>query len=133
FENISNHFYSTQHVNFVFENKENIVLDTDENFLLTIMRNLTGNAAKALLHTTDATIVWKAILQDGKPVLSITDNGPGIETGELKALYYEKEITGIKSGLGLHLIRDMAKAIDCTIDIKSEKDKGSIFTLYFKA
>ena len=133
FENISNHFYSTQHVNFIFENKENLLLDTDENFLLTIMRNLTGNAAKALLNTANASISWKAILENGKPVLSITDNGPGIDTGELKALYNEKEISGIKSGLGLHLIRDMAKAINCSVDIDSEKGKGTVFTLHFNA
>ena len=132
FDTISNHFYSTQQVRFIFENQQDLFVNTDENFLLTIMRNLTGNAVKALHTTPAATIIWKATLQDGKTVLSVTDNGPGIEAGRLKAFYNEKEVSGINSGFGLHLVRDLAKAIDCTVAVKSENGSGTVFRLSFQ-
>lgn len=129
FEGIEKHFYGTQGVNFVFENQDDPVLQTDENYLLTIMRNLTGNAVKALKNEPGAIITWRAANKNGKAVLSISDNGPGMKGDELKALYDDTEIVGIKSGLGLHLIRDFAKAISCDIDIKTEEGKGTTFTL----
>ena len=53
--------------------------------------------------------------ENGNSFLSITDNGPGASSEQFKALYDEKEVIGIKTGLGLHLIRDLAKAINCKI------------------
>lgn len=131
FDNIQKHFYSTPHVKFLFENKQDIVLNTDENYLLTIMRNLTGNAVKALHNKQDASVTWKAENKDGKIILSVEDNGPGIEAHQFKALYDDKEVVGIQSGLGLHLIRDLAKAINCNIEVKSEEGKGAVFMLIF--
>ena len=48
---------------------------------------------------------------------------------EFKALYDEKEVVGIKTGLGLHLIRDLAKAINCEIKVDSKVNEGTIITL----
>lgn len=131
FDNINRHFYSTPHVKFLFENNDAIAVNTDENYLLTIMRNLTGNAVKALQDKPDARITWRAENKEGKIILSVEDNGPGIEANQFKALYDDKEVIGIQSGLGLHLIRDLAKAIGCKIDVKSEEGKGALFMLIF--
>jgi signal transduction histidine kinase len=46
-----------------------------------------------------------------------------------KALFDDTEVVGIKSGLGLHLIRDLAKAIDCEIVVESKLGEGTTFTL----
>lgn len=131
FDNIQKHFYSTEHVKFLFENKQDIILNTDENYLLTIMRNLTGNAVKALQDKQDGCIIWRAESKEREIILSVEDNGPGIEAHQFKALYDDKEIVGIQSGLGLHLIRDLAKAINCNIEVKSEEGKGALFMLIF--
>ncbi|MBC8883913.1 sensor histidine kinase [Flavobacterium piscinae] len=61
--------------------------------------------------------------------LSVTDNGKGASQDQFKALYDEKEVVGIKSGLGLHLIRDLAKAIDCEISVDSKIGMGTTFIL----
>jgi signal transduction histidine kinase len=50
---------------------------------------------------------------------------------EFKAMYDDTEVVGIKSGLGLHLIRDMAKAINCDISVDSKIDVGTTFILKF--
>ncbi len=131
FEETQNHFSNLENVEIEFENPENIILETDENYLKTIIRNLTGNAIKALDKTPNAKIVWKAWRENQKNFLSITDNGPGGTQEKFKALYNDSEVIGIKSGLGLHLIRDLATAINCKIEVCSKPDIGTTFTIIF--
>ena len=131
FDDTQNHFSSEETVAMSFENSENIELFTDENYLKTIIRNLTGNAIKALEKTESATIIWKAWRENEKNYLTITDNGFGVSHEKLRALYDENEVVGIQSGLGLHLIRDLAKAIDCKIEVDSKENGGTTFTLIF--
>src|SRR5690606_27825921 len=115
----------------IFENAENLTVNTDENYLKTITRNLTSNAIKALSEMPEAKIVWKAYKENNQTVMAISDNGPGGTDEQFQALYDEKYIVGIKTGLGLHLVRDMAKAINCTVKVNSELDKGTTILLYF--
>ena len=116
-------------VEIIFENPEKIQILTDQNYLKTIIRNLTSNAIKALNETEKPTIIWKAWQENNISYLSISDNGKGAENEQFKALYDDKEVAGIKSGLGLHLIRDLAKAIDCQIQVNSKVNEGATFTL----
>ncbi|WP_284652739.1 tetratricopeptide repeat-containing sensor histidine kinase [Flavobacterium terrisoli] len=129
FEDTQKHFSSEEKIKFSFENPNDFEITTDENYLKTIIRNLTGNAIKALGKTEHPTIVWKAWQEGTNSFLSITDNGSGASQEQLRALYDDKEVVGIKTGLGLHLIRDLAKAIDCTIVVDSKADVGTTFTL----
>jgi signal transduction histidine kinase len=131
FKEMQKHFSSIENVNISFQNPENITLNTDENYLKTIIRNLTGNAIKALDKTTNGTIIWKAWQKEHQIYLSITDNGPGGKKEKFKALYDDSEVIGIKSGLGLHLIRDLATAINCKIEVNSQEDSGTTFTIIF--
>jgi C4-dicarboxylate-specific signal transduction histidine kinase len=93
------------------------------------MRNLTGNAIKALEKTQNATIIWKAWQDQNQTFLSITDNGLGGALEKFKALYDDTAVVGIQTGLGLHLIRDLARAIDCRIDVETKPNQGITFTL----
>ncbi|MRX39232.1 hypothetical protein GJU43_08095 [Flavobacterium sp. LC2016-23] len=131
FDETQKHFSGIENIQILFEDPENIILDTDENYLKTIIRNLTGNAIKALDKTTDGKIIWKAWNENNQTCLSITDNGPGGTQEQFKALYDDSEVIGIKSGLGLHLIRDLATAINCKIEVTSKPDSGTTFTIKF--
>ncbi|MNK43359.1 Sensor protein TorS [compost metagenome] len=131
FEDTAKHFSSEEEVAISFENSKNVELVSDENYIKTIIRNLTGNAIKALENTKNPTITWKAWSENKTAFLSVTDNGPGINQQQFKALYDDKEVIGIKSGLGLHLIRDLAKAIDCEISVDSKPNEGTTFVLKF--
>lgn len=122
-------FSGYEKIQFNYLNPEKIELVVDENYLNTIVRNLTNNAIKALDKTQNPTITWTARTDNGKTILSITDNGPGAGLEKFKALYDDQEVVGIKTGLGLHLIRDLAKAIDCHITIDSQINMGTTFTL----
>ena len=129
FEDVQNHFMSEENIKISFENADNIMINTDEDYLKTIIRNLTGNAIKALDGVNNPTIIWKAFSQNNVNYLSISDNGNGATIDKFKALYDDKEVVGIKTGLGLHLIRDLAKAIDCEISVDSKIGEGTTFTL----
>lgn len=132
FEDTKNHFSSEEHIKILFENLDKIQLNTDENYLKTIIRNLTGNAIKALTGIKNPTIIWKAWQENNQTYLSITDNGKGATQERFKALYDDTQVVGIKTGLGLHLIRDLAKAIDCEITVDTKINLGTIITLKLK-
>jgi signal transduction histidine kinase len=130
FTDLEKHFSSAD-VTLNFENSDALVLFTDENYVKTILRNLIGNAVKALRHTQNPTVVVKAFSKNGTSYISVIDNGPGGTQEKFRALYDEKEVVGIQTGLGLHLIRDLAKAINCQIAVDTQPEKGTTFTLSF--
>ncbi len=129
FDDTKKVFSNYQNIEFEYLNPDNIEVFTDEDYLKTIVRNLTSNAINVFKTTTNPKIVWKAWQENGKSFLSITDNGSGASKEQFKALYNDKEVIGIKTGLGLHLIRDLSKAIDCEIFVDSKVDQGTTFTL----
>jgi signal transduction histidine kinase len=137
FQDIRNHFAGSSagagsgaaNLEFAFDAPESLILHTDEHYLKTIMRNLTGNAVKALSSTPHAKIQWKAWEKDGKQYLSVTDNGPGATDQQLQTLYDDSLPVGIKGGLGLHLVRDLARAISCAVTVKSKPGEGTEFQL----
>lgn len=132
FNDTQKHFSSENKVQIIFENPETISLFTDENYLKTILRNLTGNAIKALNGIENSTIIWKAWIENNQYFLSILDNGKGAIQEDFKALYDKNEVVGIKTGLGLHLIRDLANAINCDINVKTSLNNGTLIVLVFK-
>jgi signal transduction histidine kinase len=129
FEYIRKFFSGTGHITFTFANPDALAVVTDEDYLRTIMQNLTNNAVKALKTTSNARIHWEARVEGGQIVLSVTDNGPGASEEQLNALYNDNAVVGIKSGLGLHLIRDLAKAISCEVSARPNAGNGMMFCL----
>lgn len=132
FEDNKKVFSGYQNIIFDYQYTDSLELFTDENYLKTIIRNLTSNAINVFTSAQNPTIIWKAWQENGKSYLSISDNGKGADSDRFKALYDDKEVVGIKSGLGLHLIRDLAKAIDCEITVDSKLNEGTTFILTLK-
>ena len=105
----------SNNINISFEQQPDMKLNIDEHYVKTIMYNLTNNAVKAL--GGNGTIKWRAWEEGKQKYLSITDNGPGATEEAFRALYDDSAPVGIKTALGLHIIRDLAKAIKCKISI----------------
>lgn len=140
-------FANVPDVRFSFDAPDGLQVATDEDYLRTIMQNLTSNAIHALKNQPDriggdagtpwsgperfrpAHIQWQARSENGRVVLSISDNGPGMSESQLKALYTDDAVIIGKSGLGLHLIRDLARAIACQISVESKPGAGTEFRL----
>lgn len=126
---IGNDLHAASAVQLRFHNPQGVSLSTDELYIKTILRNLTSNALKAVQHTPGAFIEWKAWTENGQTFLSISDNGPGVSSQQLQALYDDTSAVGTDRGLGLHLVRDMAKAIACVISVESKPGEGTRFRL----
>lgn len=129
FAYIQRFFENSGNTRISFNDPGDIKVNTDENYLQTIMHNLTANALKVLKDTPGAVIEWQVKQTGDKTTLSITDNGPGINEEQVKALYDDAAVPNAKTGFGLHLVRDLARAIHCKITMQSQPGAGTTFTL----
>lgn len=131
FDYLKNFFATTQGVEFSFTGANGLVLNTDENYVKTILQNLTSNAVKALRNTENASIEWAAQQESGTIVLSITDNGPGLPEEQAKAFLNAAAVEDSRHGLGLYIVRDLAGAVGCDISL-DKIQLGTRIVLHFK-
>lgn len=133
FDDIKNNFTWTENITFNFDFPQDIKIKTDPEYLKTITRNLTNNAVKVLEEKQgEKKISWKAVEKPEYVCLTISDNGHGASQEKFKALFDDKIAIGIKKGLGLHLIRDMSKAVGISLEVHSESGTGSDISLRIK-
>lgn len=130
FNGLENFFVYEENTKLLFEFDKDFEIRTDENYLITIMRNLTANSFKALDKKKDGKIIWKAIHPKKNIILSISDNGPGISEDIIKILYGEDSNISIINGLGFQIIRDLATSIKCQVQYKNTTE-GATFLLIF--
>jgi len=126
---LENFFSQTEQVTISFNAENGLSVEGDENYLQVIMQNLTANAVRALRNTNDAKIGWNAKKDGINTILTITDNGPGISNEHAKVLLEDNKAVNAKSGFGLHLVRDLAKAIHYNISVESAPGMGTTFIL----
>ncbi len=94
--------------------------------------NLLDNALK---FTPPGTEIEIRVRQDGGwMVLEIADNGPGIAKQDLPHLFEElyrgENARGLPgSGLGLALVRTIVKMHRGSISVRSQEDRGTVFTV----
>lgn len=130
FNDIQNAFSWAENIQINFVFPENMTIETDLEYLKTITRNLTNNAIKVLESKEgDKIISWTAWQDEKGSYLTIKDNGTGASQEKFKALFDDQISVGSKHGLGLHLIRDLCKAIQMTVEVNSKEGFGSEITL----
>ncbi|MET0634466.1 MAG: ATP-binding protein [Chitinophagaceae bacterium] len=112
-----------------FDYPPGLTINSDENYLRIILQNLTSNSLKAVGGKETGSIVWSAMETDGKVILSIHDNGGGISYEQARILFDDRVTGNGQTGLGLHLVRDLASAIGYTIAVDSDAATGTTFTL----
>ncbi len=117
----------------LFRDPQKLQLETDEDYLKTILRNLTSNAIKAVHDRPEGMIEWRAWKEDHHVCLAVTDNGPGISARQRLALFNDDADIGTRHGLGLPLIRDLTAAVHCEIRVDTPAGGGTMFTLLFPA
>jgi signal transduction histidine kinase len=108
----------------------------DERFIRQILLNLISNGIK--YTKAKGYVLLKADLLDNKIVLSVEDNGVGMNEEEiLLALQPFAQINTIENhdmkgtGLGLPLVKSLTELHGGVLSITSQKGKGSRFTLTF--
>ncbi|MBU2629253.1 MAG: response regulator, partial [Proteobacteria bacterium] len=80
---------------------------------------------------------YDTILEGDYVVLRVSDDGAGIKEEDLNRIfepfYTKKQMGRSGSGLGLSVVWNSVKDHNGYIEIKSRKEKGSVFDLYFPA
>jgi PAS domain S-box-containing protein len=113
------------------------VIAADKYTVDQIFQNLIGNAIKYTPRgQIDITVFDKDEYNIG---VEIRDSGIGMSQEYMKKLFtpFSQEDTGHKrkfegNGLGLALVKKYVELNNADINVESEKDKGSIFTVTFK-
>lgn len=112
---------------------QNVVIYSDVNKLVIILKNLLSNAIKYTnkggVITFDYSINKKGIHQ-----ISIKDNGRGMKKNELPYIfdrYYQSEDLDAEGGfgLGLAICKEYIESLGGTIEVYSDLGKGSTFTI----
>ena len=111
-----------------------LYVNSDVNFIETIIRNFALNAVK--FTPTNGNIKINATLQSGNLLLSVSDTGIGMPEKVKNELFIpsEKKMrTGTNNergtGLGLMICSELAKLLKANIIVESEEHKGSVFYL----
>lgn len=101
-----------------------------------VFYNLLSNAIKYQSPDRRLRIQVKSLrLEDNKTLISISDNGLGIDLKTQRQnvfkLYkrFHSHVTG--KGLGLYLVKTQLEALGATISVQSEPDTGTTFHLVF--
>ena len=112
---------------------DNIYAFADEKMVRTIIRNLINNAIK--FTKIDGKILLNANLKNDEIHISIRDNGVGIDKDRISLLFREDVQSSTKgteqesgTGLGLILVDTFVKINGGKIVVKSEENKGTIFS-----
>ena len=105
-------------------------------YIFSIIRNLLSNCIKYRKEDTPLKIIIETRDEGEYKVLSVEDNGIGMDFDDVKRDLFKpfKRLTsgGEGKGLGLHLIRSMVEKTGGKIEVDSEEGKGSKFYVYFK-
>jgi signal transduction histidine kinase len=108
------------------------LLYTDEDYLKTIMQNLTSNAIKALEKTDNPKIIWEASCNNNNLMISIEDNGGKMSENQIEKLNNNSNDLGGKNGFGLQLINDLSRKINARIVTKVIQNYSTKITLIFE-
>ncbi len=112
-------------------NLSNLWVKSDRVLLKRILRNLVSNGLK---YTSEGSVSLNAELREGKVLVSVTDTGFGIPKNEQEAIFNEyyqlhnPERDRTKGlGLGLSIVRRLARLLNLEINIESAHARGTSF------
>jgi signal transduction histidine kinase len=118
--------------------QDNLIIEADEFHLTNAFTNLLDNSLKYARENPEISI---SASQNGQSVeIHFSDNGIGIDKNDQEKIFDKfyrvqggnlHDVKGF--GLGLSYVRSIIEAHGGTIELKSEKDKGSEFIIKLKA
>ncbi|MBI5209561.1 MAG: HAMP domain-containing protein [Elusimicrobia bacterium] len=113
-------------------------VEADPRELGIMLDNLVDNAIK--YSRQDGVVSVRASEERGSLVLSVQDDGIGVPGEDKDRIFEEFYRTSSASahekegtGLGLCIVKRLAEAYGASVEVRSEPDKGSVFTVRFPA
>lgn len=112
---------------------EALEIAADAHLLDQALINLVRNAVEALRDTPSGAIALSARRgQDGRVVLAVADNGPGVPQDEREKIFVPFFTTKRHgSGIGLTIVRQIATAHGASIEVSQTPGGGATFSLRF--
>jgi signal transduction histidine kinase len=108
-----------------------------EAYLSSIMKNLVTNAVKYQASRRPLAIHISTQKTDGATLLTITDNGIGIDLVRNKDKVFKpfKRFTeqAYGTGVGLYIIKNIVEKNGGTIEVESQPNKGTTFRVYLQS
>jgi two-component system NtrC family sensor kinase len=103
----------------------------DPDRIAQILTNLLTNAIRYAPGSAAVTVSWRS--EGDLKVLSVHNDGPPIDRGLLRHLWepFERGASGPRTGagLGLFIVREIARAHGGTVEVASEPGRGTAFTV----
>ncbi|MDH5474429.1 MAG: ATP-binding protein, partial [Cyclobacteriaceae bacterium] len=116
------------------EVKDDVSLVTDPVRLNTILSNFISNSLKYRKENEVCKIHLSAYKKDNRTIISVEDNGIGIEKvylDKIFEMFFRANSNSEGSGLGLFIVKEAADKLNAEISVTSSVGKGSIFMLVF--
>ena len=112
----------------------NLFIYANSSYLESIIQNLASNALKYSHPERQPIIIINSqINEEGVLTIKVADNGIGINLNEFGndvfGLYRTFHGNENAEGVGLYLVKSQVETLGGTIDIESEVDKGTVFTI----
>ena len=114
----------------IHDNAKGVAI-ADKLKLLRIGRNLLSNAIK---YSSSGTVMLRTEYMNGTYTMSVSDNGTGMGKEQIANIFKAFHRLGNAAtkdgfGLGLSIVESIVKLMDGTVEVQSEKGRGSIFTV----
>ena len=96
-----------------------------------IVTNLVGNAVKYCLEGDTVSVIMDRRERDF--VLTVKDNGPGIDAADQKVLFEKfrrgREVKAEGSGYGLAIVKSFTELHGGSVSLTSKPGKGTVFSV----
>ncbi|TKB99483.1 sensor histidine kinase [Pedobacter cryotolerans] len=116
--------------------KDSAYVNFNKSYLESILLNLISNALRYSHPDRDPVILLNCVEENGQIVLSVEDNGVGIDLNKhgekIFNIYQTFNGNADARGFGLFISKNQVEAMGGKIEVESEIDKGTIFKIYFK-
>ena len=110
-----------------------LTINADKDLIEQVLINLIKNAVQAFDEQTNKLVELKAYIDEkSRPVISVKDNGNGIDEEALEKIFipfFTTKKTG--SGIGLSLSRQIMRQHQGNLGVKTKIDEGTEFFLRF--
>jgi light-regulated signal transduction histidine kinase (bacteriophytochrome) len=109
-------------------------LDYAPKNLRSILHNLISNALKYRSPARMLEVSIATFSREGKTALRVADNGLGLSSQQKEGLFtmfkrFHNHVDG--SGVGLYMIKRMVENNGGSIEVESQLEEGTTFTVYF--
>ena len=112
---------------------KSLSINVDKALIEQVLINLIKNAIQAFDEETNRIVEVKAFLSEkGRPTITVTDNGSGIDEEALEKIFIPCVTTKKRgSGIGLSLSRQIMRKHQGVLAVKTKMDEGTEFMMRF--